>query len=210
MIQSGFTQSKSDYSLFFKGNGSDYVALLVYVDDILITGSSTKEINSIKHKLSDKFKLKDLGKLGYFLGLEVARSKAGIFVSQRNYTLQLVEDMGLLGSKPTNTPMDPRVNLHGDMGDVYDDPSRYRRLIGRLLYFNITRPDISFAFQKLSQYVSSPRVPHYDAAYHLVRYLKQTPGQGIFLSSKSTMDLRAFYDSDSRKCMDALQSVTGY
>lgn len=210
MLHSGFSQSKSDYSLFFKGNGSDYIALLVYVDDILITGSSATEIDSIKRKLSNKFKLKDLGNLGYFLGLEVARSKAGIFVSQRNYTLQLIEDLGLLGAKPATTPMDPRVNLHSDMGNLYDDPSRYRRLIGRLLYLNITRPDISFSIQKLSQYVSSPRTPHFEAACHLVRYLKQSPGQGIFLSATSTLNLRAFSDSDWGKCLDSRKSVTGY
>ena len=79
------------------------------------------------------------------MGLEVAKSKAGIYVSQRNYTLQLIEDMGFLGAKPVTTPMDPRNNLRSDKGDIFDDPAKYRRLVGRLLYLNITRPDISFS-----------------------------------------------------------------
>lgn len=179
MLQIRFQQSKSDYT-FVKGIGSDYVALLVYVDDLLICGSSTKEINATKNKLSDECKLKDLGSLHYFLGLEIVRSKAGIFISERNYNLSLVEDLGLLGAKPTKIQMDLRINLNINMGDVYKDPSRYRRLIGRLLYLNITRPDISFSIPKISQFVSNPRVPHYEVPCHLVRYIKQSPRQGFF------------------------------
>lgn len=93
--------------------------------------------------------------------------------------LQHVKYLGLLVSKPTNTPMYPRVNLHGNMGNVYDETSRYKRVIGRLFYLNITHPYISFAIQNLSQYVSSLRVPHYNAACHRVRYLKQTLGHFI-------------------------------
>ncbi|KAL7585123.1 hypothetical protein Lser_V15G44364 [Lactuca serriola] len=210
MLFLGFTQSKSDYSLFFKGSGSTYVALLVYVDDILITGSSNTEINLLKQQLSAKFKLKDLGSLGYFLGLEVAKSKEGIFVSQRNYTLQLIEDLGFLAAKPVSTPMDLRNNLQSDKGDLFDDPARYRRLVGRLLYLNITRPDISFSVQKLSQFMSSPRIPHYQAACHLVKYLKQSPGQGIFLSATSNFRLIAFCDADWGKCLDSRRSITGF
>lgn len=125
----------------------------MYVDDIIITGSSQSGINLLKEKLRQEFKLKDLGSLGYFLGLENARSKEGIMVSQRNYTLQLIEDAGLLAAKTKNTPMEPRSQL-SSKGQVYKDPSQYRRLIGRLLYLNITRPDISYAVQQLSQYIS--------------------------------------------------------
>lgn len=87
MLNIGFIQSKTDYSLFHKGKGDDYVCLLVYVDDIIITGASQQGIASLKSQLSKQFKLKDLGKLGYFLGLEIAHSEEGIIVSQRNYTL---------------------------------------------------------------------------------------------------------------------------
>lgn len=101
LITLGFTQSKSDYSLFFKDSGSSYAALLVYVDDIVIIGASTDTIQLVKKDLSARFKVKDLGNLRHFLGLEIARNKSGIFISQRQYVLKLLEDMGLLATKPT-------------------------------------------------------------------------------------------------------------
>ena len=210
MLQMGFIQSKSDYSLFHKGHNENYVALLVYVDDIIITGASKSEIAKIKLQLSNAFKLKDLGNLGYFLGLEVAKSKNGIFLSQRNYALQLIEDAGLMGSKPANTPMDARQVLNDFTGELLEDPTQYRRLVGRLLYLNITRPDLAFAVQQLSQFMSSPRTPHMIAAKHLLRYLKQSPGQGVFFSNKSNLQLKAFCDSDWGRCLDTRRSVAGF
>lgn len=172
----GFCQAKSDYSLFTKGSGESFVALLVYVDDIIIAGRSSSVINSLKIHLNAAFRLKDLGSLKYFLGLELARSSSGIFLSQRNYTLQLLEDSGFLASKPVSLPMDPTVKLNASDGVVLTDSTSYRRLIGRLLYLAISRPDIVFAVHKLSQYVACPRQPHLAATHHLLRYLKNSPG----------------------------------
>ena len=101
-----------------------------------------------------------MGSLKYFLGLEIARSKHGIFLSQRKYALSLLEDTGFLGSKPASLPMDPYVKLSNEDGELLSDIYQYRRLIGRLLYLTISRPDIAFAVNKLSQFVSKARVPH--------------------------------------------------
>lgn len=157
MFKSGFVQSRSYYSLIYKGSGDTYVALFVYIDDIIITGSNEQGIINLKQLLNNEFKLKDLGSLGYFLGLEIAKATEGMFVYQRNYTLKLIEDVGMLGAKPKTTPMEPMVNLCVN-GDDYYDPSQYRRLVGRLLYLNITRPDITFDVQQLSQFMSTPKV----------------------------------------------------
>ncbi|CAJ2668539.1 unnamed protein product [Trifolium pratense] len=141
LIHEGYSQSSSDYSLFTMKNGSIFIAILVYVDDIIVTGTSMIEINRIKNILDLNFKIKDLGILKYFLGLEVAHSKQGITISQRKYCLDLLQDTGLLGSKPVSTPLDPSIKLHQDSGKPYADITQYRRLIGRLLYLNTTRPD---------------------------------------------------------------------
>lgn len=176
----GFEQSKADYSFFHKGHGDTFVALLVYVDDIIITRASYSAIKRLKEQLCQAFKLKYLGDLGYFLGLEIACSKNGISVSQRRYALQLLEDAGLLAAKPVFVPMDPNVVLNELHGDLIDDPTQYRRLVGRLMYLTITRSDITFVVHKLARFMSKPRVSHMNVARYLLRYLKQQPRTGIF------------------------------
>lgn len=176
LISFGFIQSMADYSLFTKGQGDQFIALLVYVDDIVITGPNVQAINSLKDFLHSEFKLKDLGNLKYFLGIEIARSNSGIVISQRHYTLQLLEDTGYLSCKPANAPMDPKTHLSFHECDLLTDASQYRRLIGRLLYLTISRPDITYAVHKLSQFLSQPRLPHLKVAHHLLRYLKSSPG----------------------------------
>lgn len=152
LLSSGFTQSKADYSLFTKGKGSNFVALLVYVDDILIIGPSPDVINTVKDLLRSDFMLKDLGSAKYFLGLELSRSSQGIYLSQRKNCLQILEDCGVLASKPAACPMVPNLRLSASTGIPLknEETSHYRCLIGRLLYLQISRPDICFAVHKLS------------------------------------------------------------
>lgn len=210
LLSLGFYQSKSDYSLFVRGTGSDFIALLVYVDDIIITGSSNKGIMLLKQHLNVVFKLKDLGDLRYFLGLELARSSKGIFLNQRNYVLHLLEDNGVLASKPAPLPMDPHNKLSVSDGPLLTDSSVYRRLIGQLLYLTIFRPDITFVVHKLSQFMAQPRKPHLAAVHYLLRYLKGTVGQGVLLQSSSSFQLRAFTDADWASRVDTRKSTTRF
>ena len=122
----------------------------MYVDDILIASNNANAVNYFKLFLDNKFKLKDLGTLKYFLGLEVARIKKGISLCQRKFTLELLSDTGLLASKPANVPMEQSAKLSSSMGENVLDSSLYRRLIGKLLYLTLTRPDICYLVHKLS------------------------------------------------------------
>jgi hypothetical protein len=106
ILKQGFVQSKSDYSLFTRTQGTTFIALLVYVDDILLASNNIEAVHSLKASLHSEFKLKDLGNLKYFLGLEVARSNKGISLCQRKYALDILSDSGMLGCKPVSTPME--------------------------------------------------------------------------------------------------------
>ncbi|GAU25332.1 hypothetical protein TSUD_375950 [Trifolium subterraneum] len=184
LIKEGYSQSTADYSLFTLHSNSDFTALL--------------------------FKIKDLGTLKYFLGLEVAQSREGITISQRKYCLDLLKDSGLLGSKPATTPLDPAIKISNDDSKPYEDISLYRRIIGKLLYLTNTRPDIIFATQQLSQFLHKPTVNHYNAACRVIRYLKHSPGRGLLFPRNSDLQLLGFTDADWAGCFDTRKSTTGY
>ncbi|KAM2897969.1 hypothetical protein COP2_007552 [Malus domestica] len=151
-----FHQSCSDYSLFVRNSQGSFMALLVYVDDVILAGNNLREIEETKLFLSRHFKLKDLGKLKYFMGIEVARSKQGIALCQRKYALEILEDAGFLGAKPSRFPVEPNLSLTQTDGTLLHDPSSYRRLVGRLIYLTITRPDLTYVVNMLSQFMDKP------------------------------------------------------
>ncbi|CAM8951943.1 unnamed protein product [Rhodiola kirilowii] len=208
LIQYGFLSSLNDYSLFTLHKGKDYVALLVYVDDIIITGTSQSLIKSIKQFIDSKFKIKDLGTLRYFLGLEVDRSDSGIFINQRNYALELIKDAGLLGCKPSSLPMDTKHKLSLSTSSPLSDPTKYRRLVGQLIYLTVTRPDLAYAVHVLSQFMHTPREDHLKAAHKVLRYLKLAPAQGLFYPANQQLILKAYCDADWGACPITRRSVT--
>jgi len=156
-----FGQAHADYSLFTKATSSSFTGLLVYVDDIVLASNSLDEIDHLKSSLRSHFHIRDLGKLKYFLGIEVAHSSTGISLCQRKYCLDLISDASLLNSKSSSTPMDPSLRLHHDSSASLEDPLPYRRLVGRLIYLTTKRPDIAFATQQLSQFMAAPTHSHF-------------------------------------------------
>jgi len=210
LLEAGFTQSRADYSMFLFTRASHITILLVYVDDIVIIGDDALVISLLKKYLCNRFNIKDLGSLKYFLGIEVTRSKAGIFLNQRKYALEILQDTGLLASKPVTTPLDYNHTLVADHGEVLSDPTSYRRLVGRLLYLTVTRPDITYAVNLLSQFMSSPRDTPWQAALRAVRYIKFVPDHGILLSSDSSLRLHAYCDADWASCPTSRRSTIGY
>ena len=210
LIQLGFLQSKANYSLFTRQQGESFIALLVYMDDVLIASNDKNKVDEFKVLLDQKFKLKDLGDLKFFLGLEVARTDKGIALCQRKYVLEVLSDASMLGCKPSKVPIEQNLKLSKYDGDLLNDPSKYRRLVGRLLDLTITRPDITYAVYKLSQFMSKPRKPHLEAAYKVLQYLKNEPGKGVFFSTASELHVKGFTDSDWVVCLNTRRSVTGY
>ncbi|XP_028805888.1 uncharacterized protein LOC114760767 [Neltuma alba] len=205
------------------------ILLVVYVDDIVITGSNGSGISSLKSFLNSHFQMKDLGSLTYFLGIEVMRSKKGILLTQRKYVLDLLKETGKLGAAPTKFPMvhnplldadgsiplddsldDEKQMLEAQKSKPFENPERYRRMIGKLNYLTVTRPDITYPVSVLSQFMASLTIRQWEALEHVLHYLKGCPGRGILYKNHGHTDIECFCDADHGGSKATRRSTTGY
>ena len=210
LVSYGFTQSLSDYSLFIMERGAEYTQVLIYVDDLVVSASSSSLLASFKAYMNRCFHMKDLGISKYFLGLELARSPLGIYLCQRKYALGIIGETGLLAAKPVGFPVEQNQTLALDKGPDFADVAAYRRLIGRIIYLAVTRPDLAYSVHLLAQFMQKPKLAHWNAALRVVRYLKGNPGQGILLRANTDLKLSVWCDSDWSGCRTTRRSLTGW
>ncbi|XP_050919610.1 uncharacterized mitochondrial protein AtMg00810-like [Lathyrus oleraceus] len=187
-----------------------FVLLLLYVDDMIITGSNNASIQSLKQLLQASFHMKDLGNLHYFLGLEVHSTSKGIFLHQHKYATNLIYMAGLQSANPVDTPLEVNVKYLRDDGDLLPDPLLYRQLVGNLNYLIITLLDISFAVQQVSQFMHSPRHLHLATVRHMICYLKGSSHRGLFFPSGVAPKLSVYSDVDWAGCPDTRRFVTDW
>ncbi|PWA86467.1 gag/pol polyprotein [Artemisia annua] len=218
----GFTGSKTDPSLFILNNGGTLVYVLVYVDDIIVTGNNTNAINDVIANLGTSFAVKDLGDLHYFLGIEVIRHGSHLILSQQKYISDLIQKAGLSDCKVVPSPMSTSKILTRNDSPTLADPTKYRQIVGALQYASLSRPDITFAVNKVCQYMHTPTENHWSAVKRILRYLKGTSHFGLFIrhGSGSTLHaftdvnwnstLRAFSDADWAGCPDDRRSTGGF
>ena len=205
----GFQCSTADPSLFVYSTDPELIYLLLYVDDIIITGSNESLINTLIHKLSREFSMKDLGPLHYFLGLEVTYSATSIFLSQYKYAKDLLIRADLVDSKPVSTPMIVSQHLQAD-GNDFSAITTYRSLVGALQYLTITRPDITHAVNSVCQFMHAPKDHHFQAVKRILRYVKGTLHFGLSISPSENLSITAFSDADWAGCPDTSRSTSGY
>ncbi|GJS61856.1 ribonuclease H-like domain-containing protein [Tanacetum coccineum] len=205
----GFLHSRCDSSLFIYRQGSDTAYLLLYVDDIVLTASSTALLQRIIASLHAEFSMTDLGPLNYFLGVSVTRNTSGMFLSQQKYATEVLERAGMLTCNPCRTPVDTDSKLAA-AGDPVSDPTLYRRLAGALQYLTFTRPDISYAVQQVCLFMHDPREPHFSALKRILRYVRGTLTSGLQLYSSTTSSLVAYSDADWAGCPTTRRSTSGY
>ncbi|KAK9108026.1 hypothetical protein Syun_024037 [Stephania yunnanensis] len=210
LISFSFVQSQYDSSLFRCKTSKGIVLLLIYVDDIVITGTDSTLISQLQEHLHQSFHMKDLCPLQYFLGLEVHSTAAGLFLHQHKYTQDLISLAGLQDGRSVDTPLEVNVKYRRDDGNFLSDPSLYRRLVGSLNYLTITRPDISFAFQQVSQFMQTPTHIHLAAVRRIICYLQGTSDRGLFFHVGTSIRLVAYSDADWAGCSDTRRSITGW
>uniref|UniRef100_A0A2N9EKK8 Uncharacterized protein n=1 Tax=Fagus sylvatica TaxID=28930 RepID=A0A2N9EKK8_FAGSY len=194
--QHGFSASSYDSALFFRRSDHGITLLLLYVDDMIITGDDVQGIQDLKRFLGQHFEMKDLGPLSYFLGLEVSSSSNGYYLTQAKYTSDLISRAGITDSKIVDTPIEYNNRLNTHDGEPLPDATLYRQLVGSLVYLTVTRPDISYAVHIVSQFMAAPRSLHYAAVLRILRYLKDTLFHGLHFSSQSSLTLQAYSDAD--------------
>ncbi|RVW42679.1 Retrovirus-related Pol polyprotein from transposon RE2 [Vitis vinifera] len=188
----GMLRSTADHSVFYHHNSlGQCIYLVVYVDDIVITGSDQDGIQKLKQHLFTHFQTKDLGKL-------------------KKYALDILEETGMLDCKPVDTPMDPNVKLVPGQGEPLGYPGRYRQLVGKLKYLTITRSDISFPVSVVSQFLQSPCDSHWDAVIRILRYIKSTPSQGVLYENRGHTQVVGYTDADWADSPIDRRSTSGY
>ena len=206
--------SHSDPSLFVRHSCTGMVALLLYVDDIVITGSDSAGINTVISELSMVFDMKDLGSLSYFLGLEITRVKHGIFLNQTKYASDLLVKSGMDTLKACSSPCLPHYHMTKDQGTPLKDPTPYRSIVGALQYLTFSRPDIAYAVNTVCQFMTSPTDVHYAAVKRILRYLQGSLQKGLFFSSNGALPnsvyIKAFCDADWAGEVIQRRSTTGF
>ncbi|XP_068309693.1 uncharacterized mitochondrial protein AtMg00810-like [Pyrus communis] len=195
-------------NLFVKYVGAGIVILLLYVDDIIITGSAAATIQQVIAQLTKEFELKDLGPLHFFLGIQITRTASGLFLSQEKYIQDLLKKSDMLDSKPAVTPCLPYNWLLKDDGQPFNNPSLYKNIVGALQYLVFTRPDIVFSVHQVSQFMQVPMIYHFTAVKRILRYLKGSLTHGIRYSSGELI-LKAFSDADWARNPNDRWSTTG-
>ena len=189
------------------------IYLLTNVDDILIFAKNESELDQIKTKLNEWFRMKDLGEVKYYLGIEFNVEHDTITMSQSKYVDQLLQTFGMNDCKPRYTPCEMnsnKMNRDLDLLDT-DDVKTYRQIVGGLIYLmSCTRPDLSFVVSMLSQFMSKPTSGHMTMAKHVLRYIKGTMHfRLIFRKSENPIDIEGFCDADWAASEDR-KSITGY
>jgi len=210
VVSYGFATSCSDSSLFIYIKDGVQSFLLVYVNDLLITGSHDQFLKQFMKELSNKFSLKYLGFPHYFLGIEIVPTKNRLFLNQHKYIRDLLEKFNMANAKPTNTPLCTTTSLKLVDGSATTDAKQFRSIIGALQYVTLTRPDLSFPINNLSQFMHQPTETHLQQLKRTLRYLKQTINHGLQLKNPKILKLEAFSDVDWGGNLDDRTSTSAF
>nr|GEW28183.1 retrovirus-related Pol polyprotein from transposon TNT 1-94 [Tanacetum cinerariifolium] len=189
-----FKGSKTDPSLFIYSRGDTLFYILVYVDDIIVTGNNICTIDNIIFQLGSTFALKDLGPLNYFLGIEIVPHVSGILLFQKKNILELLQSVCLSNCNPVSSPTVTSSSLSLDDNSAFSNPVKYRQVVGSLQYVTLSRPDIAFAVNKVCQYMHVPIENHCYAVKWILRYLHGTVEHGMLIRRSFGSTIQAFTD----------------
>lgn len=210
LLQLGFVKCPFEHAVYTKKYGADSLVVGVYVDDLIVTGTSLPDILKFKGDMSREFDMSDLGKLSYYLGLEVTQNDGFIEVKQSGYAKKVLEKAGLAECNAVKFPMDPNLQVHADKSGKAVNSTQYKSMVGGLRYLVHTRPDIAFAVGIVSRYMERPTELHLNAVKRICRYVKGTIHYGlIYKKGEGNYILTGFSDSDLAGSLDDSKSTGG-
>lgn len=210
LLEFGFKCSPADPSLFTYHRNGQSLVLLLYVDDVLLTGSSSDLMNTLIAALSDHFSMKDMGEIHYFLGIQAQYHENGLFLSQTAYAEEILFESGMASANPMPTPLPSRLDAIYKDDTLFPEPTYFRSIAGKLQYLTLTRPDIQFSVNLVCQRMHSPTMADFAMLKRILQYIRGTSSYGLHLFNNNSLSLNAFSDSDWAGCHDTHRSTTGF
>lgn len=197
-------------TLFVKKVGRSVVYLVVYVDDLMIIGNNDDYIASVNKKLQKVFDMSDLGLLHYYIGIEVDQKPRHIFISQKRHVGNLLNKYGMMDCNLVGTPMEKKLKFSSNKCNQFEDPTKYMKLVGSLIYLSTTCPKIDFVVGILSRFMHQPCEYHWVASKRVLKYLEGTQTYGIKYSKVSYFHLTCYSDVDFDGDKENGESTSGY
>jgi len=209
LLSISFYASKVDTSLFIFFVGTDIYYLVVYVDDILLTGSNSLMLKRLIQLLSLEFKLCDLGTVHYFLGIEVHSIGMGLMLRQHKYTLDILTQSGMISCKPVDTPISTSKTII--LPDpLFSNATCFHQIMGALQYLTFTRPNICFTFYRVCQFMYATTDSHWAIVKHILRYFKGRTTHDLHITRSSSFALHGFTNANWAGSLDDKKSTGGY
>ncbi|GJX21477.1 retrovirus-related pol polyprotein from transposon TNT 1-94 [Tanacetum coccineum] len=209
LISQDFSKVSVDPTRFIRRKGKELLMVKIYVDDIIFVASTPQLCDLFAKIICLKFKMSMMGKISFFLGLQISQSPRGIFINQSKYALESLKKYGFNSCDPVDTPMVEKSKLEEDKKGKVVDPSHYRGMIGTLLYLTTSRPDLQFATCMCALYQAWPTEKHLHAVRRIFWYLRGTVNQGLWYPKDSSIAQTAFADADHAGCQDTSRSTSG-
>ncbi|GJQ99559.1 retrovirus-related pol polyprotein from transposon TNT 1-94 [Tanacetum coccineum] len=209
LLANNFFKGAVDPTLFTRKSGKHILLVQIYVDDIIFASTDHNACNIFSKEMSSKFQMSMMGQMTFFLGLQISQSPGGIFINQAKYALETLKKYGMDLTDPVDTPMVDRLKLDEDLLGIPVDQTRFRGMVGSLMYLTASRPDLVFAVCMCARYQAKPTKKHLEAIKHIFRYLKGTINMGLWYSKENAMSLTAYADADHAGCQDLRRSTSG-
>ncbi|GJW21364.1 retrovirus-related pol polyprotein from transposon TNT 1-94 [Tanacetum coccineum] len=209
LISQDFSKGSADPTLLIRKEGKELLLVQVYVYDIIFAVLHLNFVTYLLKLYVQKFKMSMMGKISFFLGLQISQSPRGIFINQSKYALESLKKYGFDTCDPVDTPMVEKSKLDEDKEGKVVDPSHYHGMIGTLLYLTASRPDLQFAICMCARYQARPTKKHLHAVKRIFWYLRGTVNRGLWYPKDSLIALTAFADADHAGCQDTRHSTSG-